>query len=181
MASELTVQTLRGPTSGANADTVLIPSGQTLHAPGHVIQVQALSRVRTAKHTLATTSAVIINDGVGNFEKTITPNFSNSKIVGYVNLSGIAVTSNANSVAFMVYRNGSFIQTIDNHTGYNSDEHSDRFHLSYQFIDEPNSTNVVTYSIYVQPRTSGQVLLFDTHVGTPSNATNNLILQEIAQ
>ena len=39
MASELTVQTLRGPTSGANADTVLIPSGQTLHAPGHVIQV----------------------------------------------------------------------------------------------------------------------------------------------
>jgi hypothetical protein len=39
MASELTVQTLRGPTSGANADTVLIPSGQTLHAPGHVINV----------------------------------------------------------------------------------------------------------------------------------------------
>ena len=32
MASELTVQTLRGPTSGANADTVLIPSGQTLDA-----------------------------------------------------------------------------------------------------------------------------------------------------
>ena len=32
MASELTVQTLRGPTSGANADTILIPSGQTLDA-----------------------------------------------------------------------------------------------------------------------------------------------------
>ena len=39
MASELTVQTLRGPTSGTNANKVLIPSGQTLHAPGHVIQV----------------------------------------------------------------------------------------------------------------------------------------------
>ena len=37
MASELTVQTLRGPTSGANADTVLIPSGQTLDASAATI------------------------------------------------------------------------------------------------------------------------------------------------
>ena len=46
MASELTVQTLRGPTSGANADTVLIPSGQTLHAPGHVMQVVTFEHTR---------------------------------------------------------------------------------------------------------------------------------------
>ena len=47
MASELTVQTLRGPTSGANANTILIPSGQVLDASagfvapaGHMIQIQ---------------------------------------------------------------------------------------------------------------------------------------------
>ena len=52
MASELTVQTLRGPTSGANADTVLIPSGQTLHAPGHVIgMAHAVSAVITTNST----------------------------------------------------------------------------------------------------------------------------------
>ena len=34
----LTVQTLQAPTSGANANKVIIPSGQTLLAGGHVIQ-----------------------------------------------------------------------------------------------------------------------------------------------
>ena len=52
MASELTVQTLRGPTSGANADTVLIHSGQTLHAPGHVIGIaHAVSTTITTNST----------------------------------------------------------------------------------------------------------------------------------
>jgi len=181
MASEIIVQTIKGPTSGANANKVIIPSGQTLHAPGHVIQVQALSRVSTAKHHFSSTSTVILNDGVGSFEQTITPNFSNSKVVGYINLSGIAVTSSGNSIGFMLYRNGSYIQTIDNHFGYNADEDSDRHHLSYQFIDEPNSTSAVTYSIYIKPRTTGTIVIFDTHVSTPSLPTNNLILQEVAQ
>ena len=38
MASELEVTTIRGLSSGANANQILVPSGQTLHAPGHVIQ-----------------------------------------------------------------------------------------------------------------------------------------------
>jgi hypothetical protein len=36
MASELIVQTLKGPTSGANANKVIIPSGQTLEVSGSV-------------------------------------------------------------------------------------------------------------------------------------------------
>jgi hypothetical protein len=156
-------------------------SGNGVHIPGHVIQVQALSRVRTASTVLTSTSTVIVNDGVGNFETTITPKFSNSKIVGYVNISGIASVSNANSIAFMIYRNGSFIQTIDNHLSYNGDEHGDRCHLSHQFIDEPNSTSTVTYSIYAKPANTGSIIIFDVHVPTPSHPTNNLILQEIAQ
>ena len=39
MASELTVQTLKGPTSGANANKIIVPSGHTLAAAGHVVQV----------------------------------------------------------------------------------------------------------------------------------------------
>ena len=160
MTSKLFVNSLE-PMQGntinvAGTDTVL-------HAPGHVIQLQALSRVRTSIQVLSSTSTVILNDGVGNFETTITPKFSNSKIVGYVNIAGIATTSNANSIAFMIYRNGSFIQTIDNHLGYNGDEHGDRHHLSHQFIDEPNSTSTVTYSIYVKPATTGNVIMFDNY------------------
>ena len=39
MASELQVTTLRGVPTGANANKILVPSSQTLHAPGHVLQV----------------------------------------------------------------------------------------------------------------------------------------------
>jgi hypothetical protein len=178
MTSKLFVNSLE-PMQG---NTINVAGANTvLHAPGHVIQLQALSRVRTSTQVLSSTSTVILNDGVGNFETTITPKFSNSKIVGYVNIAGIATTSNANSIAFMIYRNGSFIQTIDNHLSYNGDEHGDRHHLSHQFIDEPNSTSTITYSIYIKTATTGSVIIFDNHVATPSHSTNNLILQEIAQ
>ena len=75
MASELTVQTLRGPTSGANANTVLIPSGQTLHAPGHVIQV--VHRVGGDRITTTTTNTWT----AANLDLSITPKFVNSKIL----------------------------------------------------------------------------------------------------
>ena len=38
--SVLQVQTLQGPTSGANSNTVLIPDTNKLYAKGHVVQVQ---------------------------------------------------------------------------------------------------------------------------------------------
>lgn len=38
MASELTVQTIKAPTSGGNANKILVGSGQVLYAPGHTIQ-----------------------------------------------------------------------------------------------------------------------------------------------
>lgn len=82
MASELTVQTLRGPTSGANADTVLIPSGQTLDASegfippaGHVVQV--VHRVGGDRVTTTTTNTWTAS----NLDLSITPKFANSKIL----------------------------------------------------------------------------------------------------
>jgi len=50
MASELIVQTLKGPTSGANANKVIIPSGQTLEcssavvSPGSILQKTTVSQ-----------------------------------------------------------------------------------------------------------------------------------------
>ena len=36
--STLHVENLKGLSSGGNANKIIVPSGQTLHAPGHVIQ-----------------------------------------------------------------------------------------------------------------------------------------------
>ena len=71
--STLQVENLIGPTSGSNANTVLIPSGQTLHAPGHVIQMQTAT---FAGNGNTTTSTSFMNTGV---TVNITPQFSPPK------------------------------------------------------------------------------------------------------
>ena len=75
MASEITVQTIKGPTSGANANTVLVPSGHNLHAPGHVIQTV---------HIEGGADISFSNSGSwmgGSLVGSITPKFATSKIL----------------------------------------------------------------------------------------------------
>jgi hypothetical protein len=79
MASELTVQTLRGPTSGANADTVLIPSGQTRHAPGHIIQTVSNSVDHSIQFSNLTTSNTV--SATNLLSCAITPKLDNSQIM----------------------------------------------------------------------------------------------------
>jgi hypothetical protein len=69
--SELTVGQLRGLT--VNNNVVTVPSGHTLHAPGHVLQV-VQNRITVIKTTTSQTETI------GN-EVTITPKFVNSRIL----------------------------------------------------------------------------------------------------
>jgi len=71
----LTVQTLQAPTSGANANTILVPSGQTVHAAGSVIQYQ---QRHYDCHNFNSTTASFID--FTNVYVDITPKFSNSLI-----------------------------------------------------------------------------------------------------
>jgi hypothetical protein len=82
MASELIVQTLKGPTSGANANKVIIPSGQTLDASvggftpasGQIIQVV---RSQDTGATIQTTSTSHSDTG---WSVDITPTSTSSII-----------------------------------------------------------------------------------------------------
>jgi hypothetical protein len=85
MASDLTVQTIRGPGSGANANKVIVPSGQTLtlvdklgysNLPsGTIVQVQStvsnVSMVSGASQTFVNTGLIVF----------ITPRFANSRMI----------------------------------------------------------------------------------------------------
>ena len=90
MASEITVQTIKGPTSGANANKILIPSGQTLSAPGHVVQV--VDRTGGGRVTSGNTGTWTPT----NMDLSITPKFANSKILVIGNqpmrIYGVGVT-----------------------------------------------------------------------------------------
>jgi len=82
MAGTLTVQNLQGPSSGANANKIIIPSGQTLYAPGHVIQAQTK---KWSNDGFSTTSATLVD--VTDFYIDITPTSSNSIILFQASLT----------------------------------------------------------------------------------------------
>ena len=84
MASEIIVNTIKAPTTGANANKVIIPSGVTLDASGgnfsppsgHIIQTSAVTRVNNLQMTINNSS---VNTAVGNgVIASITPKQSNS-------------------------------------------------------------------------------------------------------
>ena len=84
MAGTLTVQNLQGPSSGANANKVIIPSGQTLDASGGTLVPSAGQIVQVQKNNFimvgfSTTSGSLVD--VTNFYVDITPTSANSLIL----------------------------------------------------------------------------------------------------
>ena len=75
MASELTVQTIKGPTSGGNANKILLGSGQNLIAPGHVVNVATESYI--TGNSVSPSTSYVNTATLG----TITTVHANSKIL----------------------------------------------------------------------------------------------------
>jgi len=103
MASEITVQTIRGPASGTNANKILIPAGQTLDASsgfippaGSVIQViQTVKTDSMAASPGALWADVPGQGGVGVFSATITPSSTSSRILIIVDIGGAGTTDSS--------------------------------------------------------------------------------------
>ena len=75
--STLQVQTIQGPTSGADSNTIRVADNHKLYAKGHVVQVQTY-HVAAASGGVGTDSTAWQESGA---KVTITPEFSNSLIV----------------------------------------------------------------------------------------------------
>ena len=75
--STLQVQTLQGPTSGPDSNTVRVADNHKLHAKGHVVQVQTY-HVASDNVGISTDSDAFQNSGAA---VTITPQFSDSLII----------------------------------------------------------------------------------------------------
>ena len=154
MASELTVQTLRGPTSGANADTVLIPSGQTLDASAATFMPSAdqIVQFKTVKPSAETTfSSSGYTDATG-FTLSITPKYANSRIVIRIWAKTVVNNANGSNQSAHDHRlmrgstqltNGSWMNYYN--MGWATTDLYPPFTLSY--IDEPNTTSAITYQL----------------------------------
>ena len=155
MASELQVTTLKGNPTGANANQILVPANQTLHAPGHVIQVQSTHTTTGISTTAQETDFISVN---------ITPKSNTSKIL----IQGhVSTVSNVNHINVKLYRNsvhighgtsGSTMNGIisgeldNNNFGNNGNASFGAGGLSY--LDSPATTSTITYKLALyQPGT----------------------------
>ena len=160
----------------ASGTTITVPSGKVLTAPGHIIQVV------NANGNTQTTTTSTANVRVG-IEAAITPKFSSSKIVVFCNATlrwqhgDCGFTALHRKIASGSY---SEIITFSRHTHYrNFDTGSTSGqHVSFNYVDSPSTTDVVTYSWAMNRFSSG------TATFLPNNATGdsqNWTLMEVAQ
>tara|TARA_Y100000589_G_scaffold196708_1_gene185896 strand:+ start:253 stop:828 length:576 start_codon:yes stop_codon:yes gene_type:complete len=190
--STLHVENLKGLSSGGNANKIIIPSGQTFYAPGHVIQ--------TLSMTLTSASSAQSNSYVDSgLTLSITPKLTSSKILvtGFINVAEdyfrtyIKIVRDSTSLSVgdaasnrpRVYASSAATATWDVY---------DITSIPINTLDSPNTTSAVNYKIqyknYQGPASSGSATSHinrshsdrDTSLYDP-RTVSVLTLQEIAQ
>ena len=180
--STLQVENLIGPTSGSNANKVIVPSGQTLYAAGHVIQVVGT----TATGQTETSSQGFVNTAS---TATITPKFSTSKVLvlhsagGLFRNHGTDWNTTGVSAIMQLSRNGTATSFSQSRWAYSSVGQFIGINWSFSYLDSPSSTSALTYLVAIgKDNTVGTIGYNDNSgnvSGQPKLAT--LTLMEIAQ
>ena len=170
--STLHVENLKGLSSGGNANKIIVPSGQTLLAGGHVVQV--------AQYTSATTTTNSTTSVVQAMETgTFTLKNSSNKVLVTVNCLTRAVRSNASGVRLAIYRgstsSGTKITSGSEPQVYTQDSGAEQYSINtLQFLDTP-SASTTTYSLgFWKHSSSGNVDIYGSFFNT------TIILQEVA-
>lgn len=166
--SELTVGTIGG--LAVNNNIVRVPSGHTLYAPGHVVQVASSSS--TTSTAIATTSYV--QAGGSALTVTLTPKSTSSKVFVTANVGYYAPTANNGYIA--IYRNNSINIAEAGYYVYQAGEFN---YGTISFLDSPATTNAVTYSIYARGGTTVQWTI--NYVDGGGQVRSTITAMEIAQ
>ena len=148
MAGTLTVQTLQGPSSGANANKVIIPSGHTLSAEGHVVQVVQYHTSTT--WTVSATEAKL-------FDKAITTKLDNSDILAILVIGRGSQNSDTDIALAMGYKSGSPSSSTGDYTSLHTSNYTRQLVSNLgsfwaQDTSDPNGGNWNgNYNISAQP------------------------------
>lgn len=169
MASEITVQTIKGPTSGANANKVIIPSGQTLDASdgtlrpsaGAVVQTQSV-QCGSSGNSLTITSGDVWID-IPEATITFTPKYSNSKMLietyhhAYVGNNGASnewMSCNLRITAGSSNLSQSDANTTDYYVGtYGGDTSREMVYAHESAYYSPASTSAIVFKVQANFRT----------------------------
>lgn len=188
MASELIVQTLKGPTSGANANKVIIPSGQTLDASAGGIDLPAGVGGKVLQVVQGSTSTEVSSTGLtyvdSGLTASITPTSTSSKILISITQPIYIFDSSSAYAGLRIMRDSTVIHEPITQSGNGPYE----FGLSalqmftraaYTLLDSPSTTSSVTYKTTQAGYTSSRTIRTQPS-GSLYNATSYIVLMEIA-
>ena len=158
--STLHLENLKGPTTGANANKVIIPTGQTLQIDDGVAHASMPSgSVIQVVHNTYSTSVHITTTSytATGLQATITPRQQNSKILVQVNQHLRFQSAYDQGVGFQL-KNGSTVlyQSATQYDEYLYDGDSTaEIHMRgrrvFEYMDTHNSTNAITYQVFMGP------------------------------
>jgi len=179
MASELIVQTLKGPTSGANANKVIIPSGQTLSVADGVqaSDMPSGSVIQTAytiQDTFTTTTSNSYTDIFPNATLTLK---GDSKVLVIATISGVTTGSSAARVSFMLKRDSSNYDEISRDAFYTLGDIRAPVTLTYM-IPASTAGTTHTFNIGFGSVINGDTVTFNAPYSGAGMST--LVVQEIA-
>ena len=146
-------------------------SGNGVAIPGHVVQV-----VNYSGNTQATVSGnnTYVN-GAPDGTHTITPKFSNSKILYRFYAGGLV--QNTNDIGLRLKRDSTIVFANDRHGFCNLASNWAPINWSFQAVDTPSTTSQITYTMEVKA-TQGLVRINDYNSAV---ATYYVTIEEIAQ
>ena len=159
--STLIVENLKGPTAGANANKITIPSGQTLDASGGTL-VPSAGQVVQVQRSYTTASVSLTNSSYTDVgSASITPSSASNKIK--VTVCGVYYANHTNSNTnntFRVVRDGTLIDgyywPVDSNGG--AYIHYKQTAVNYlifppfsmSFLNSPSTTSSTTYTFQVK-------------------------------
>jgi len=149
-----------------SASQITIPSGQTLYAPGHVVQVLSM---RTDNSRSTTSTSLVDTD----MTLTITPKSTSSKIMVIANMYEVYKQGANTSPMFAINRAGTIIGDHQGSTqAYTTANEYENVHIVY--VDEPSTTSATVYKMQFKSSNGNTV-----HING-DNTQNHFILMEIA-
>jgi hypothetical protein len=182
MASEITVQTIKGPTSGANANKIIVPSGQTLDASAGTLNPSAGQVVQIKQNTYSTwTTTTSTNWGSTGLTCPITPKFSTSELLVHITVAG-GYLSTANEVMYLaLYRDGSLVSRLDDTLGHVYAGNG--ISGAWTFRHTAPTTSATTYQLYWTTNNVGTIGInnYAGRIGANSNTKSTMTITEIAQ
>ena len=172
MASELIIQTLKGPTSGSNANKIIVPSGQQLHPVDHVIKTQ----LHQWTNNTSTTSSSFVDISGSSF--SYTPASASSKLlIQYTYAFYRASAASGSGIEVVLNIDGSNQNTVNKFEHYLGNYNYSYYGRGHK-IDTYTNSNSSAKTLKLQFRNYDGSDRWDIN---ESNYVSSIFVQEIAQ